>query len=204
MRAISALSFDAGTSTFGCRAAMALRTRVSISAIGSLVTYPVPPFLPARLDHAGHFTIQRQLPEAQPANSELAQERARTAAAPATVPVAALELRLLFLFVCKLVRIRSLAVFGDLGGCCHSEILFLLLLLPERHSHLLEQRHAFGVRPGSGGYGYVHSPGLIDLRIIDLGEDQLVFNAQRVVAAPVERFRRNAAEIAHTRQRDIE
>src|SRR5580658_2662489 len=40
MRAISVFSFEAGTSTFGWRAAMALRTRVSISAIGSLVTYP--------------------------------------------------------------------------------------------------------------------------------------------------------------------
>src|ERR1035438_4805869 len=44
MRAISVFNFEAGTSTFGWRAAMALRTRVSISAIGSLVTYPVPPF----------------------------------------------------------------------------------------------------------------------------------------------------------------
>src|SRR5580658_2428308 len=37
MRAISALSLEAGTSTFGWRATMALRTLVSISAIGSLV-----------------------------------------------------------------------------------------------------------------------------------------------------------------------
>src|SRR5260370_37664568 len=36
MRAISAFSFDAGTSTLGCRAASALRRRVNISAIGSL------------------------------------------------------------------------------------------------------------------------------------------------------------------------
>src|SRR5580698_3446691 len=37
MRAISAFSFEAGTSTFGWRATMALRTLVSISAMGSLV-----------------------------------------------------------------------------------------------------------------------------------------------------------------------
>src|SRR5664279_94721 len=37
MRAISAFSLEAGTSTFGWRAWIALRTRVSMSAIGSLV-----------------------------------------------------------------------------------------------------------------------------------------------------------------------
>src|SRR4051812_23693675 len=37
MRAISAFNFEAGTSTFGCRAWIAFRTRVSMSAMGSLV-----------------------------------------------------------------------------------------------------------------------------------------------------------------------
>src|SRR3954452_10069528 len=37
MRAISAFSLEAGTSTFGWRAWIALRTRVSMSAMGSLV-----------------------------------------------------------------------------------------------------------------------------------------------------------------------
>src|SRR5262245_60503267 len=37
MRAISVFSLDAGTSTFGWRAWIALRTRVSMSAMGSLV-----------------------------------------------------------------------------------------------------------------------------------------------------------------------
>src|ERR1019366_1795481 len=106
MRAISVFNFDAGTSTFGWRAAMAFRTRVSISAIGSLVTYLVPPSLPARLDDARDFTIERQLPEAQSADSILSQERPGTAAAPAAISVPALELRLL-------------EVFCDLGGCCH-------------------------------------------------------------------------------------
>src|SRR5579872_3884455 len=37
MRAISVFSLEAGTSTFGWRAWIALRTRVSMSAMGSLV-----------------------------------------------------------------------------------------------------------------------------------------------------------------------
>src|SRR5579863_2442677 len=102
MRAISAFSLDAGTSTFGWRAAIALRTRVSISAIGSLVTYPVPPFLPTGFHDPGNFPVQRQLPEAQPADSVLAQERPRAAAAPAAIAVAAREFRLLLLLVRKL------------------------------------------------------------------------------------------------------
>src|SRR4051794_39141639 len=39
MRAISALSLEAGTSTLGWRAWIALRTRVSMSAMGSLVIF---------------------------------------------------------------------------------------------------------------------------------------------------------------------
>src|SRR5579864_2723762 len=90
MRAISVLRRDAGTSTFGCREPMALRTRVSISAMGSLV---IRSSLPTGLDHARNFAVERQLPEAQAAHAELAQERARASAAPAAVAVPDLELR---------------------------------------------------------------------------------------------------------------
>src|SRR5690349_7792328 len=102
IRAISVFSLEAGTSTLGWRALIALRTRVSMSAMGSLVIvlllrlrpgYPqrrsfrTSIFLPARLDHAWNLAVQGELAEAQAANAELAQERARPAAAPATVPV---------------------------------------------------------------------------------------------------------------------
>src|ERR1035438_6135413 len=91
MRAISAFSLEAGTSTFGWRAWIALRTRVSMSAIGSLVIVLLLHFLPASLGYAGNLTIQSELAEAQAANSELAQKCAGTSTAPATVPVAALQ-----------------------------------------------------------------------------------------------------------------
>src|SRR3954467_2031333 len=102
MRAISVFSLEAGTSTLGWRAWIAFRTRVSMSAMGSLVIvllllcpgFPRPcgasgllHFLPARLRHAGNFTVQRELAEAQPANAELAQEGARPATTPAAVPM---------------------------------------------------------------------------------------------------------------------
>src|SRR5262249_25993162 len=126
MRAISVLSLEAGTSTFGWRAWIAFRTRVSMSAMGSLVikllgirelknpriqessvgrngrailefsNSGVLEFffhLPARLRHTRDLAVQRELPEAQTANSELAQKRARAAAAPAAVAVTGRVLR---------------------------------------------------------------------------------------------------------------
>jgi hypothetical protein len=76
-------------------------------------------FLPARLDDAWDFTIQRELPEAQTADAEFAQEPARASAAPAAIAVAAGELRLSLLLVSKFVRVRKLLIFCDFGGCCH-------------------------------------------------------------------------------------
>src|SRR4051794_23947512 len=93
MRAISVFSFDAGTSTLGCRAASALRRRVNISAMGSLNIRC--PLLPARLGHSGNLAIESELPETQAAQREFAQKAARPSAAPAAVPMAAGELRLL-------------------------------------------------------------------------------------------------------------
>src|SRR5664279_4181255 len=115
MRAISVFSLEAGTSTFGWRACIALRTRVSMSAMGSLVIFllPEPPgraidrgpsprpqhlapgshiSLPTGLRHAGYLAIQGELPEAQAAYAELAQEPARAPAAPAAVTMPALQL----------------------------------------------------------------------------------------------------------------
>src|SRR5918911_776209 len=105
MRATSSFSFEAGMSTRECLAAMALRMRVSMSAIGSVITQtpdrvlgvgswvPVPrpldpapktrnlSSLPARLDDAGDLPLQRQLAETDAAQLELAQVAAGAAAA---------------------------------------------------------------------------------------------------------------------------
>src|SRR5271170_3377397 len=92
MRAISIFSFEAGTSTRGCLARVALRTRVSMSAMGSVCMSL--PFLPARLDDAGNLPHQRQFAEAQAAHLELPQDAAAAAADAAAIAHADLELRL--------------------------------------------------------------------------------------------------------------
>src|SRR5436309_1704012 len=128
MRAISDFNFEAGTSTFGWRAATALRTRVNISAMGSLVIVlllwctpcgsPARSFLMARLPtglgHARNLAVERELAEAQAADAELAQERPRTPAAPAAIAMPALQLRRL-----RFPRLFEFDIFRDFGGCGH-------------------------------------------------------------------------------------
>src|SRR5258708_33963409 len=85
MRAISALSFEAGTSTLGSLARTPLRIRLIMSATGSVMfiwfTSRAP--LPARLDHAGDVPGQGQLAEADAAQLELPQVATGPAAAAA-------------------------------------------------------------------------------------------------------------------------
>src|SRR5919204_1075952 len=99
-RAISSLSREEGTRTSGWRALLALRIRVSMSAIGSETTPIVwvavvtAMLLPAALGHAGHAALGGEVAEADAAHAELAHERARTTADPAPVVKPHLELRL--------------------------------------------------------------------------------------------------------------
>src|SRR5690349_7269023 len=72
-----------------CSALLALRMRVSMSAIGSVSTVSL---LPARVRHAGNRALVRELAEADPAEAELAEDRARAAAPVAARVVAHLEL----------------------------------------------------------------------------------------------------------------
>src|SRR6185437_8241491 len=96
MRAISIFIFDDGKSTRGWRARTALRIRVSMSAIGSVVIYcPYVFSLPAGLRHARDFALERKPAEADAAHFEFPQKRARPAADAATVPDANLVLQLL-------------------------------------------------------------------------------------------------------------
>src|SRR5680860_1278856 len=122
MRAISTLIFEAGMSTRLCPARHALRMRVRQSATGSVMTMlysylaAIQPLkgrskwprsrrtqrlaifsdrLPACLADAGDFALERQLPKTDPAQTELAQECARTAAPVATAVATHLELGLL-------------------------------------------------------------------------------------------------------------
>src|SRR6185312_587421 len=76
------------------------------------------------------------------------------------------------------------------------------LLGPERHAQQLQQLSRFLVGPRRRDYRDVHPARLVDLHVVDLGKQQLVFQAERVVAAAVEALRRDAAEIADAGQRD--
>src|ERR1700686_929291 len=67
---------------------------------------------------------------------------------------------------------------------------------------MFQQRPRLIVRLRRRHNGHVHALQLVDLRVINLRENQLIVQSQRVIAAPIERFRRNAAEIADSRQHD--
>src|SRR3989344_3020487 len=62
----------------------------------------------------------------------------------------------------------------------------------ERH----EQRPRFRVGLGTGSDGDVHSAERVDLVEIDLGENDLLLDAERIIAASVEGARWQTAEIA--------
>src|SRR6266571_4395809 len=88
--AIETFMRDDGISTMGCLARVALRTRVSMSAIGSVSTLPS---LPARLGDAGDLALQGKLAETNTAQPELPHEGARAPAAMAAVVLLHWKLR---------------------------------------------------------------------------------------------------------------
>src|SRR6478672_4794930 len=89
--AIATLIFEDGMSTLSCFAETALRIRVSISAMGSVID--TISLLPARLRDAGDLTLERQLAEANAAQREVADVASRPAAQLAAVAMLDLVLR---------------------------------------------------------------------------------------------------------------
>ena len=83
---------DDGMRTSSCIAVLALRMRVSMSAMGSVIIGVAPS--PARLGHAGDLAGVGQLAQADAAQAELAVHRTRPAAAAAAGVAAHLVLRL--------------------------------------------------------------------------------------------------------------
>src|SRR5579863_10092003 len=76
--------------------------------------------------------------------------------------------------------------------------------LPEREIECGQQRSGFLVVARRGAHRDVHAPCLPHLVEIDFGENDVLLDAERVVAAAVEAFRVEAAEVAHPRQRDVD
>src|SRR3990172_6983593 len=72
----------------------------------------------------------------------------------------------------------------------------------ERKAEGGEKRPSFFVGFRRGGNADVHSPQGIDLVELDFRENDLLLDAQAVVATPVEGAAGNPAEVADTRNRD--
>src|SRR5437764_6530855 len=88
MRASSTLREEDGMTVRSINALLALRMRVSMSATGSV---SIRCLLPARLRHSGDCALVRELPQADPAEAELAEDGTRTAAPVAAAVRADLE-----------------------------------------------------------------------------------------------------------------
>src|SRR6476659_6856995 len=90
-RAISTFTLELGRVACSCSALLALRMRVSMSAIGSV---SIVRLLPARLGHAGNRALVRELAQADAAKTELLEHGARASAAVAARVRLRLVLRL--------------------------------------------------------------------------------------------------------------
>jgi hypothetical protein len=131
-----------------------------------------PACLPAGLHDAWNFALQRKAAEAQAAYAKLAQIGSRAAAQLAAIVLAGLELRLLCVFdaFCS-GRHNSSRFFRILFP---NLLLSPLCALAERHTETLQQLPRTVVILGRRDDRHVHALGLIDLGIINLGENQLV------------------------------
>src|SRR5580700_6459283 len=157
MRAISALSFEAGTSTRWCLAAAALRMRVKKSAMGSVCIA----LLPARFHDAGNFSLERHTAKTDAAHLELADIPAGAATNAAAVANAHFEFWLLmrlcdFCQACHLLR-SSRNAQGD--------------------SETLQKLPAFLVVLCRGRQGDVHALDFVHAGVIDFRKHQLISQA---------------------------
>src|SRR5438105_5218891 len=160
--------------------------RVRKSAMGSVCIVFLW-LLPTGFHDAGDFTLERHAAKTDSAHLEFANEGARAAANAATIAYPDLELGLL-------------ERLGDFCSACH------LLCYPrsaQRKAETLEQFAAFFVVVRGGGQGDVHALDLVHTRVINFRKDQLIFQAQRVVAASIESVGRQAAKVANARQNHV-
>src|SRR3954471_14583205 len=173
MPASDSFSLEDGIRTESCMATLPLRIRVSMSAIGSVIVMARSPPSPARLGHTGNFTGVGEHAEADATQPELAEDGTRPTASAAS------RVRL------HLVLGLALLLFDEslFGHCC------LLSFPAERKPEGAEECSAFVVGPCRRDDRDVHAPGDIDLVVVDLRKDELLGNAERVVAASVEAVR---------------
>src|SRR3954447_3010369 len=181
--AMPSLRRGGGIDAVSCIALLALRMRVSMSATGSV---SISVLLPRALRHAGDDALVGELAQADPAQAELLEHRARAAALVAARVVADLVLR----------RPRLL---DDQGLLRH---LLLPSLAGEREAEPAQERARLVVRRGVRRDRDVEATDRRHVVVVDLRKDDLLADAHRVVAASVERARGEPAEVADARQRD--
>src|SRR4051812_11237459 len=159
--------------------------RVSMSAIGSVSTSSL---LPTGLRHAGDGALVGELPQANAANAELPEHGARTPTAAAARVCADLVLRRPLLLDNE-ARLRHVVLVPPLAVGAR-----------ERQAESLQQCARLFVGLGAGRDRHVEASNLLDCVVVDLGKDDLLADAERVVAAAVERTRVEPAEVADARQ----
>src|SRR5947209_6007677 len=172
---------DVGMTALSWSALLAFRMRVSMSAIGSVSIAS-----PARFRHAGNRALMGEVAQADAAETELAEHRARPAA-----PVAARV-------VAHPVLLRALLL-DDEARLCH---LVPPWALAERQAEGLQKGAGVFVGLGAGRDRHVEAAYLLDVVVVDLREDDLLAHAERVVAATVERAGIEPPEVADAREGD--
>ena len=78
----------------------------------------------------------------------------------------------------------------------------LAALFRERHVERLQQRLSFGIRLSGRADDDVHPADLIDLVVVNFREDDLLFDAHRIVTTAIEALAIKTAEIPDARQRN--
>ena len=145
--------------------------------------------LPGCLLYAGNLALVSQFAEADTADAELTEISVRAAADLAAVVLSGGELLLLLLF-------------QNHSFLCHR--CYLLLVLCEGSAEELEQLACFFIGICGGYKADVHTADLLDLIVLDFGEDQLLFQTERVVAATVESVGVDTLKVTNSGQREVE
>src|SRR6476646_4194569 len=122
MTATASFNFDDGMATSSWNATFAFRIRVNMSAIGSVIVTARSPPSPRALRHARDLTGMSHLAQTEPAQPEVAVDRARPATPPTTRVAAHLELRraLLLVHECLLGHRFTPAHRGGTGTRAHA------------------------------------------------------------------------------------
>src|SRR5215471_2226208 len=85
-----------------------------------------------------------------------------------------------------------------------SEVGYRTASLPEREVESRQQRACLLIGTRGRADGYVEAPHIGDLVVVDFRKHDVLPDAERIIAAPVEALRIQAAEVANTRQSDID